>query len=435
MAEPAAAAVVPGELALLADAVAARVRGDMSASLAAPAAGVEAAGDLGRLAGGVRGEMSLSMGGPAAGVEAPGDLGRLAGGVRGEMSLSMEGPAAGVDEPGDLALLVEASSRLLLAQSCQDVLRTTIELGRQFIAADCYAIWQQNAKDRTWSLSAAEGLSEGFCQAHRLAPAREAPKEPVIFEDVEKSPYLSTRHEVLRAEGIRSMLIIPLLVLDEQPGTMVFYWHSPATFIDAKTRMAAVLGRLASCALRSAGTIERGTEELRRSQSALRQSNEDLRRANEDLNQFAHSASHDLREPLRSISIFSELLLRRLGGRLEPETAGYLENLMESSARMEALIRDLLAWSAASGPAGQASGFADARANANEAFEAALLNLKTAVEDTSAVVTRANLPGVRILPVHLSQVFQNLIGNALKYRRLDEAPRVHVEAARVEAEG
>jgi signal transduction histidine kinase len=347
----------------------------------------------------------------------------------------MAGPAAGADAPDDLALLVEASSRLLLAQSCQDVLRTTIELGKQFIAADCYAIWQQNAEDHSWSLSAAEGLSESFCQAQRLAPVREAPKEPLLFQDVEKSPYLASRHAVLRAEGIRSMLIIPLRVLDEQPGTMVFYWHSPATFIDGKTKMAAVLGRLASCALRSAGTIERGTEELRRSQSALRQSNEDLRRANEDLKQFAHSASHDLQEPLRSISIFSELLRRRLGGKLEPETAGYLENLVESSARMEALIRDLLAWSAASGAAGPPAGCADARANANDAFEAALLNLKTAVQDSSAVVTRGNLPDVRIFAVHLSQVFQNLIGNALKYRRHDEPPRVHVDAARVDGAG
>jgi signal transduction histidine kinase len=375
---------------------------------------------------------------PAADAVAPHDPALLADAattnVRNEVSPSREEPAADAETPGDLALLVEASSRLLLAQSCQDVLRTTIELGKQFIAADCYAIWQQNAEDHTWSLSAAEGLSEGFCHTHRLAPAREAPKEPVIFEDVEESPYLSTRHEVLRAERIRSMLIIPLRVLDEQPGTLVFYWHSPATFIDAKTKMAAVLGRLASCALRSAGTIERGTEELRRSQSALRRSNEDLRRANEDLKQFAHSASHDLQEPLRSISIFSELLLRRLGGRLESETAGYLENLMESSARMEALIRDLLAWSAASGTAGQPAGGVDARAHANDAFAAALLNLKTAVQDSSAVVTRAELPGVRILPVHLSQVFQNLIGNALKYRRLDEPPRVHVEAERVDTE-
>ncbi|HEY4086530.1 MAG TPA: ATP-binding protein [Bryobacteraceae bacterium] len=353
------------------------------------------------------------------------------------MSPTPAGQPPTTESPGDLALLVEASSRLLLAQSCEDVLQTTIELGKQFIAADGYAIWQQNAHDQTWSLSAAEGLSKAFRDAHRLAPAREAPKEPLIFEDVEKSPYLSTRHDALRAEGIRSMLIIPLRVLDEQPGTMVFYWHSPAAFIAGKTagktKMAAVLGRLVSCALRSAGTIERGTEELRRSQAALRRTNEDLRRANEDLSQFAHSASHDLQEPLRSISIFSELLRRRLGGNLEPEAGQYLENLMEGSARMEALIRDLLAWSAASGSPGQTSGCADARADANEAFEAALLNLKTAVEDTSAVVTRGSLPTVPILPVHLSQVFQNLLGNALKYRRPEESPRVHVDAAHSES--
>lgn len=347
-----------------------------------------------------------------------------------ELSPDLPKPPVAADPSGDIALLVEASSRLLLTHSCQDVLRTTIELGKEFIAADGYAIWQQNAGDHTWSLSASAGLSDAFCQAHRLAPAREPPKEPLIFEDVEKSPYLSTRHEILRAEGIRSMLIIPLCVLDEQPGTMVFYWHSPVTYIAGKTKMAGVLGRLASCALRSAGTIERGTEELRRSQSALRRTNEELRRANEDLDQFARSASHDLQEPLRSISIYSELLRRQIGASLEPEAGRYLDYLTQGAARMEALIRDLLAWSAASGTPGKASGFADARADANDAFEAALLNLRTSVQDTSAVVTRGNLPGVPILPVHLSQVFQNLIGNAMKYRRADESPRIHVDAVR-----
>ncbi|HVW08509.1 MAG TPA: ATP-binding protein [Bryobacteraceae bacterium] len=340
------------------------------------------------------------------------------------MSPSMVPPPARAESANDLALLIEASSRLLLARNCRDVLDTTIELGKQFIAADGYAIWQQNGDDRTWSVSAAAGLSEAFCQERQLEPAREAPKEPMIFEDVEKSPYLSTRHSALRAEGIRSMLIIPLRVADNRPGTLVFYWHSTATFIAGKTKMAAVLGRLASCALESAGTIERGTEELRRSQRALRRSNEDLRRANEDLNQFAHSASHDLQEPLRSISIYSELLGRALGENLQPEIATYLDYLTRGAARMDALIRDLLAWTAASGTASQTSGAAEA----NEAFETALLNLKTAVQDTGASVTRGNLPVVSILPVHLSQVLQNLIGNAIKYRRPGERPRIHVDA-------
>ncbi|HVY91780.1 MAG TPA: ATP-binding protein [Bryobacteraceae bacterium] len=340
------------------------------------------------------------------------------------MPPAMAALPASIESANDLALLVEASSRLILAGTCREVLDTTIELGKQFIAADGYAIWQQNADDQTWSVSASAGLSEAFCQSQRLAPARQAPKEPLIFEDVEKSPYLSARHEALRAEGIRSMLIIPLHLADDRRGTLVFYWHSPATFIAGKTKMAGVLGRLASCALQSAGTIERRTEELRRSQRALGRSNEDLRRANDDLSQFAHSASHDLQEPLRSISIYSELLRRNLGENLEPEPAKYLDYLMKGAVRMEALIRDLLAWTAASGTSGQTSGAADA----NEAFETALLNLKTAMQDHSAQVTRGNLPAVPILPVQLSQVFQNLIGNAIKYRRPEELPRIHVDA-------
>lgn len=342
-----------------------------------------------------------------------------------EMPPAVAGPPASIESANDLALLVEASSRLLLARTCREVLDTTIELGKQFIAADGYAIWEQNADDQTWSLSAAAGLSEAFRQSQRIAPAREAPREPLIFEDVEKSPYLSTRHDALRAEGVRSMLIIPLRVSDDRPGTLVFYWHSPAIFIAGKTKMAGVLGQLASCALQSAGRIERSTEELRRSQRALRRSNEDLRRANDDLSQFAHSASHDLQEPLRSISIYSELLRRYLGEELEPEPAQCLDYLMKGAVRMGALIRDLLAWTAASGTAEQASGTADG----NEAFETALLNLKTAVQDNSARVTRGNLPAVPILPVQLSQVFQNLIGNAIKYRRLEELPCIHVDAA------
>ena len=147
----------------------------------------------------------------------------------------------------------------------------------------------------------------------------------------------------------------------------------------------------------------------------------ELLRANQDLEQFAYSASHDLQEPLRSIKIYSELLVRRYGDRLDGDAHEFLSFITSGANRMEMLVRDLLAYTQAAQIERPAE-----PVDANEALRGALANLEGAIGESGAQVTSEELP---FLPVHttqLHQLFQNLIGNAVKYRRVEVAPVVHV---------
>ena len=151
----------------------------------------------------------------------------------------------------------------------------------------------------------------------------------------------------------------------------------------------------------------------------------ELRRANQDLEQFAYSASHDLQEPLRTIKIYSELLADSLGTVVEGETAEFLDFLQGAATRMELLVRDLLAYTQVTK--------LDAKpeaTDANQTLAEALVNLGGAIAESGAAVTFDRLPVLRAHGTHLRQLFQNLIGNAIKYRSEDRTPTVHIGAER-----
>jgi PAS domain S-box-containing protein len=152
---------------------------------------------------------------------------------------------------------------------------------------------------------------------------------------------------------------------------------------------------------------------------------DDLRRANQDLEQFAFSASHDLQEPLRSVKIYSELLTMTCGDTIDGEAREYLKYLRGGATRMEMLVRDLLSYT-------QVTKFEKPGepADAGEALSSTLASLAGAVAETGARVTTDPLPSVPMHGAHLQQLFQNLIGNAIKYRSPERPPVVHVTAER-----
>ena len=160
-----------------------------------------------------------------------------------------------------------------------------------------------------------------------------------------------------------------------------------------------------------------------RSEEELRLANEELRRSNRDLETFAYSASHDLREPLRNITIFSKLLEREAAAQLTGESASFLEHIKSSAQRMDKLLADLLTYSRAtrieSGP--------PPKVNASEVLTNVVTNLRGHLDGAEAVVTADPLPVVQIHESSLALLFQNLLSNAVKYRGPD-APRVHFAA-------
>ncbi|HEY3453191.1 MAG TPA: PAS domain S-box protein [Bryobacteraceae bacterium] len=156
-----------------------------------------------------------------------------------------------------------------------------------------------------------------------------------------------------------------------------------------------------------------------------KQVEDQLRRANQDLEQFAFSASHDLQEPLRSIKIYSELLMKRHAYSLNGEALKFMSFLRNGATRMESLVRDLLTYT-------QATSFGEPPkvTDANEALKTALANLSGAIAENGAQVTNGPLPSLPVNGTHLQQLFQNLIGNALKYHSPKRPPGVHIEAER-----
>ncbi len=156
----------------------------------------------------------------------------------------------------------------------------------------------------------------------------------------------------------------------------------------------------------------------------LLQTVEELNRSNEELGQFAYIASHDLQEPLRMVASYTQLLSRRYKGQLDTDADEFIAFAVDGASRMQRLIDDLLAYSRV-GTKGQ-----DLLATSSEeALEQALLNLRGAIEESGALVTHDPLPTVLADEMQLVQLFQNLVGNAIKYQD-PGVPRVHISAAR-----
>jgi signal transduction histidine kinase len=148
----------------------------------------------------------------------------------------------------------------------------------------------------------------------------------------------------------------------------------------------------------------------------------ELERSNRELEQFSYVASHDLQEPLRMVVSYMQLLSNRYKGRLDSDADEFIAYAVDGTNRMQQLIRDLLTYSRVG------SGAMALRSISSElALHMALTNLQTSIEESGAVVTHDSLPAVTTNETQLSQVFQNLVGNAIKYRSA-EVPRIHISA-------
>ena len=151
---------------------------------------------------------------------------------------------------------------------------------------------------------------------------------------------------------------------------------------------------------------------------------EELKRSNEELGQFAYIASHDLQEPLRMVASYTQLLSKRYKGRLDSDADEFIAFAVDGASRMQRLIQDLLAYSRVG-----TKGKELIETSSERSLEQALVNLRGSIEESGAVVTHDALPGVLADETQLVQLFQNLVGNAIKYQG-PGVPRVHVSAVR-----
>jgi len=150
----------------------------------------------------------------------------------------------------------------------------------------------------------------------------------------------------------------------------------------------------------------------------------ELKRSNDELQQFAYVASHDLQEPLRMVASYTQLLAQRYKGRLDSDADEFIDYAVDGANRMQGLIQDLLAYSRAG-----TNGKALREISSEKALKVALTNLQATIEESGAVVTHDLLPSITTDETQLAQVFQNLVGNAIKYRSA-KVPKVHVTATK-----
>jgi len=168
----------------------------------------------------------------------------------------------------------------------------------------------------------------------------------------------------------------------------------------------------------------RDITERKRSEEHLVKTVGELKRSNDELLQFAYVASHDLQEPLRMVASYTQLLAKRYKGRLDSDADEFIAYAVDGSNRMQGLIQDLLAYSRAG-----TNGKALHEISSESALKDALTNLRATIEESGAIVTHDSLPTITTDDTQLAQVFQNLVGNAIKYRSA-EVPLVHISATK-----
>jgi signal transduction histidine kinase len=192
----------------------------------------------------------------------------------------------------------------------------------------------------------------------------------------------------------------------------------------AMTETILILGTILGLLITGAAgwSVQRDNIARKKAEESLNEKVKELHRSNEELAQFASAASHDLQEPLRMVARYSALLSRRYKGKLDAEADEFIAFLVDGANRMSRLIQDLLAYSRVG-----TKGLKLAVIDSDHVFQEAMVNLRGAIDDSGAQVTHGPLPHVMADKMQLAQLFQNLIGNAIKYQK-PGTPKIHVSA-------
>ena len=362
-----------------------------------------------------------------------------------------------------LLCVMAAGTTLHLIESVDDVAHTN-EIEKKLTRL-VNRLKEIEVSEREFILTGDRKLLEQFRQGHPAIEAQIAelklmtrdnrrqresfdlldPLIPQKFEEMQKAVHLresegvaAASAAILTAEGTRAMddinIVVQRLMAEEERLLNVRTRDQNKNFKRAMFVFVAMLVLNIALVAALFLLIRHDAAERRREEERIHHLNADLerrveqrtvalQRSNEDLQQFAYIASHDLQEPLRMVASYTELLKRRYHGKLDSDADQFIDYAVDGVKRMSALIRDLLAYSRA----GETPAEQIRELNPQDTLDTVLLNLKVTIGDVDASITHDPLPHIEFDPLRLSQLFQNLLANAIKYRG-ERRPVVHISA-------
>lgn len=260
--------------------------------------------------------------------------------------------------------------------------------------------WNRGA-ERIFGYSAGEMIGRTWSV---IAPLDRPDDMPAVFERIRNGERVDQHQAVRRTKS----------------GRIIDVAITASPVYDALGRIAG-----ASKIARDITQQVRAAERLAKLNADLRESNENLARSNEDLERFAFIASHDLQEPLRMITIYSQLLVKECDVAPNELTTKYIDTIVSGTKRMRDLLADLLAYTGI----GAQNDQPPTAVNLNRVLETASKNLTFSIAETGAIIESEDLPTVMGHEAHFIPLFQNLIGNAIKYRGA-ATPRIHIQVDR-----
>ncbi|WP_066376183.1 GAF domain-containing protein [Anabaena sp. CA = ATCC 33047] len=319
-------------------------------------------------------------------------------------------------------LFAEITLKIRETLDIKEILQASVQEVQKLLQADrvlIFRLWadgsgtvEQEAVLPGWPVVFGKNIVDPCFQQDYVDKYRQG-RVSAIF-DIKQADIQDCHREFLQQFGVKANLVVPILHRDGIWGLLIAHQcASPRQWTSFELDLLQQLANQMGIALSQAQLLE---EQTRQSQ--------ELARSNAELENFAYVASHDLQEPLRMVTSYLQLLERRYKPQLDVDAQQFITYAVDGARRMQTLINDLLNYSRLT-----TRGKPFVSVDAADILATAIANLKIAIEDSGAVITHDPLPTVTADPTQLTQVFQNLIANAIKFRK-DIPPHIHISVAR-----
>ncbi|MEH2432977.1 MAG: GAF domain-containing protein [Nostoc sp.] len=322
-------------------------------------------------------------------------------------------------------LFAEITLKIRESLQIDEILQTTVTEVQKLLQADRVLIFQlwpdgsgtvvQEAVLPGWPVILGKNIFDPCFKEEYIERYRQG--RVSAMEDIQAAHIQPCHREFLQQFAVRANLVVPILVRDSIWGLLLAHQcAAPREWNNFETELLKQLGNQIGIALSQAQLLEKETQQ-----------SHELARSNAELEQFAYVASHDLQEPLRMVTSYLQLLERRYKSQLDANADQFINYAVDGARRMQTLINDLLNYSRVS-----TRGQPFMSVNCSIVLEQAIANLEIAIADSKAIVTHDSLPEVMADATQLIQVFQNLIGNAIKFCR-HQQPRIHIGVGKPDA--